>query len=100
MITVMSRVSLARQWSDYARDYEQTAHSFYFSPTQRSLPAQGVTAAGEQNLSCGSGSYLQHLPCDELMTRLTLNAKMDLVVLFTIGGAVPAQRPDTNQTRT
>lgn len=34
-------------------------------------------------------SYLEHLPCNELMTRLTLNSKMDLIVLLTVGGAIP-----------
>lgn len=43
-------------------------------------------------------SYLKHLPCDELMTRLTLNSKMDLVVLLTVGGAVPEWR-QTNPSR-
>lgn len=37
-------------------------------------------------------SHLEHLPCDELMTCLTLNTKMDLVVLLTVGGTVPERR--------
>lgn len=41
-------------------------------------------------------SHLEHLPCDELMTRLTLNTKMDLVVLLTVGGTIPERR-ETNE---
>ena len=37
-------------------------------------------------------AHLQHLACDELMTRLTLNTKVDLVVLLTVGGAIPEER--------
>lgn len=38
---------------------------------------------------CVCVSHLQHFPSDELMTRLTLNPKMDLVVLLAVGGAIP-----------
>lgn len=33
-------------------------------------------------------SHLQHFPSDELVTCLTLNSKMDLVVLLAVGGAI------------
>lgn len=34
-------------------------------------------------------SHLKHFPSDELVTRLTLNSKVDLVVSLTVGGAIP-----------
>lgn len=41
--------------------------------------------------TCVFVSHLQYFPSDELMTRLTLNSKMDLVVLLAVGGAIPGK---------
>lgn len=41
---------------------------------------------------CACVSHLEHLPSDKLMTSLTLNSKMDLVVLLTVGGTIPERK--------
>lgn len=37
-------------------------------------------------------THLQNFPCDKLMTGLTLDAKMDLVVFLTVGSTIPIER--------
>lgn len=58
-----------------------------------------TSACTKEPISLVCASHLEHLPCDELMTCLTLNAKMDLVVLLTVGGTVPERRETNVNTR-
>ena len=42
--------------------------------------------------ACVCVSHLEHFPSDELVTRLTLNSKIDLIVPLTVGGAIPERK--------
>ena len=52
------------------------------------LPTSGEDDGSFEGIPCVT--YLQDFPCDKLVTGFTFHPKEPLVVLFTVGRAVPA----------